>query len=212
MLRRRTEAMIGIALCCSQAGMAQSREEFIEPSAKQMAKLQQLTPASVAALVQVKDDDLEAVAVLDTSKAYLSNGAFTDRVRSDNFLRALVNKSSGTIVYQVYQNVRYNHEPRQFTSANIATPAGPLAVPVQSISFKVLACFGTLCTYEENVGFIVPETTLREIAATYRAGASAPWRYRLKSPKLDWEDRIMPAEVAGLLQAVDTYIGRKLTR
>ncbi|WP_114226593.1 MULTISPECIES: hypothetical protein [Sphingomonas] len=212
MLRLRAQILLATVCCWTQAAAAQSREDRIEPSAKQMAKLQELTPAGVAAVVQVKDDDLEPTAVLDTSKAYFSNGAFTDRVRSDAFLRALVNKSTGAVTYQVYENVRYNYVARHFTSANIATAAGPMTVPVQPISFKVDACFATLCSYEEDVGFVVPEPILREIAASYKPSESTPWRFRLKSSGLDWEDRLMPAEVAGLLQAVEAYQSRHLKR
>ena len=202
-----------LACCWSLPTYAQSREERIEPSAKQMAKLQQLTPSGVAATVFTKDDDLETVAILDTSKAYSSNGAFTDRVRSDNFVRALINKSTGAIVYQVYQTIRYNGDRRDFSSATYSTPAGPVQVPVQTISSRLMACFGGLCSYEDSVGFIVPEAVLREVAASYRPNASTPWRFRFQSQSaFDWEDRLMPAEIAGLLQAAEQSGYRKLRR
>lgn len=185
---------------------AQRRDEVIEPTAKDMAKLQQLTPEGVAATVTIRNDDLETVATLDTSRAFSSRGRFTDRVRSDVFLRALVDKRSGKIIYQVYQNVSYTGDWRNFSSVNLATAEGPLSLPLQNISSRVLTCAYGLCAREDHLAFVVPETVLRGIAATYRPGASLPWRFRFKAQNsIDWEDRIMPAEIAGLLIAVDRF-------
>jgi hypothetical protein len=185
---------------------AQRRDEVIEPSAKDMARMQQLTPEGVAAIVTIRDDELETVATLDTSRAFSSRGRFTDRVRSDVFLRALVDKGSGKIIYQVYENVSYSGDWRNFSSVNIATSEGPLSVPLQNISSRVLTCAYGLCAREDHLAFVVPETVLRSIAATYRPGASLAWRFRFKAQNgVDWEDRIMPAEIAGLLIAVDRF-------
>ena len=82
----------------------------------------------------------------------------------------------------------------------------PSPIPLQRISSRVLTCAYGLCAREDHLAFVVPETVLRGVAATYRPGASVPWRFRLKAQNgIDWEDRLMPAEVAGLLIAVDRF-------
>jgi hypothetical protein len=56
------------------------------------------------------------------------------------------------------------------------------------------------------LGFEVDEPTLRSIASQYVAGRSPYWRFRFRGRAgIDWNDRMMPAEVAGLLGAVDAY-------
>ena len=177
-----------------------------EPSAKQMAKLQSMTPESVAAAIATTDDALAVVATLDTFKAYFSRGAFTDRTRSDAFFRALMDKKTGVVVFQLYQTLSYTGEARHFKIANYASSAGVQSAPVIYISTEIPTCTYGLCSFTDDVSVLIPESELREIAAAYRQGSSVPWRYKLRAANgIDWEDRFMPAEAAGLLLAVERY-------
>lgn len=188
------------------AAHAQTKEERIEPSRGQMAKLQALTPEQVATQVTINDDDLEPIATLTTERVYRSNGGFTDPVRSDNFLRAFIDKRTGTVRYQFYQSVTCNFIRRNFTTANYATPSGPIGVPLVSIANEVVVCPAGGCTYREVVGFDMSPELLVSIAASYAPGASPLWRVRFKAQNgVDWEDRMAPAEAAGLLLAVKAY-------
>jgi hypothetical protein len=186
--------------------LAQSPEESIEPSPKQVEKMQAITPEAVARSVVVKDDDLEPIATFVTADAYQNNGKFTDRVRSDNMLRAFLSKATGRTTFQVYQSVTYGAARRDFTSVNYATPDGPLTAELTRIGFEVLGCGYGTCSYKESVGFNIDEAVLRAIASQYVPGNSPFWRFRFKAQNgLSWDDRMMPAEVAGLLRAVDAY-------
>lgn len=190
------------------SGQAQtpSKEEEILPAAKEIEKLQALTPAGVQQTVVTRDDDLETVATLSTEKAYRNSGRFTDRVRSDNFLRAFIDKRTGATRFQVYQEISYNFVYREFTTVNFATPDGPVSAKVDEIAHEIPACFAGGCSYKDSLGFIVDEAVLREIAAQYVTGNSPFWRFRFRGRAgIDWNDRMMPAEVAGLLAAVDAY-------
>jgi len=181
--------------------------EVIEPSAKQMQQLQALTPEAAQRAITISDDDLETVATITSEKVWKSRGKFTDRVRSDNFLRAFIVKASGKVRYQLYQEITYSGEWRQFTSVNYATPDGPASVPVVSISKDVVTCSSGLCVYREVVGFDIPAEQLAAIAESYQPGQSKLWRFRFKGQGgLDWEDRLAPAEAAGLLLAVREYL------
>jgi hypothetical protein len=212
--------MQGIILAAMLSGAAAAaapqsaddlRYEKIEPSPKQMAKLQALTPEGVAAGVEIHDDDLETVATITTVKAYQSNGAFTDRVRSDNFLRAFVDKRTGEVRYQLYQSVSYNYVYRNFTGVNYASSDGPRTAPVTVIDHEVVACMGGAdhCSYKDTIGFDVSEAQLRWVAGQYVAGNSPFWRFKFRSQAgMDWEDRIAPAEAAGVLEAVRRYLAK----
>ncbi|MGN6358144.1 MAG: hypothetical protein ACTHLU_11790 [Novosphingobium sp.] len=185
-----------------------AKEMVIQPSEKQLKQIRALTPESVASGVKVKDDSLETFATLTTYDAYRSNGGFTDPVRSDNFLRAHIDKRTGVVRYQLYQSVTYNWDWRHFTTVNFASGAGVQTAELDRISSEVVACAPGICTYREEVGFTVPAAQLRTVADQYVPGSATFWRFRLKARNgLDWEDRISAAEVAGLLVAVDRFRG-----
>lgn len=186
-----------------------AKEQRIEPSPKVAAKLQALTPQSVADAAVVRDDDLEPVAVITTVEAFSSRGAFTDPVRADNFLRAFLNKMTGAVKYQLYQSITYNGDFRDFVGVNYATADGPISATLTTINHQIVTCYASLCTRQDVVAFEVPELVLSEVASQYAPGNSPYWRFRFKAQNgIDWEDRLMPAEAAGILMAVEQYRAR----
>ena len=192
-------------LMCATAN-AQTKEEVIEPNEKQMAMLQALTPQGVADLAVVEGDELEPSVTITTEKAYKSRGAFTDRVRSDNFLRAFITKRTGAARYQLYQTVTYGTEWRNFNAAVFSVDGEAKAAEVVPIAREILTCAMSACVYIETVAFNLDERTLEKIASLYVAGRSPLWRFRFKAKNgVNWEDRIAPAEAAGMLEAVRRY-------
>jgi hypothetical protein len=182
-------------------------EEVIEPSPKQLAQLRALTPESVEGQVSIKTDSLEPLITVTSDKVWKSNGKFTDKVRSDNFLRAFIDKRTGEVRYQLYQEVTYTGEWRRFASVHYETSSGPASAQIAPISQEVIGCSFGLCAYREAIGFDVPRQVLEEVAGRYSTRDPAFWRFRFKGQNgLDWEDRIAPAEVAGLLRAVDRQV------
>jgi hypothetical protein len=165
--------------------------------------LQKLDAGHFARTAQLIDDDLETVAQINTSPGFTYRGGFTERVRSDNFLRASISKSDGRTLFQVYQTLLYTGGHRNFVSANYQTSAGPRSVPLIRISSNVSSCASAgFCLRAEDVAFEVPEEVLRSVAA---AGGQ-PWRYRLNAQAGEsWDDNLSPSEVAGLLSRVDAY-------
>ena len=177
-----------------------------EYSAKELARMQSLTPAHFRQTAVIADDALEPVATITTDKGFSSRGRFTDRVRSDNFFRALVEKATGVALVQLYAEVSYNFEWRNFTSASVLLAGRPKAIPLTIIDRKVVTCSSGLCSYKEVVAIPVTENEVKEIAAGWSAARSRPWPYRLKATNgMDFEDAIMPAEAAGLLEALEAY-------
>ncbi|MGN6357709.1 MAG: hypothetical protein ACTHLU_09550 [Novosphingobium sp.] len=196
------------ASCIAPAAAADrgAKEMVIEPSEKQLKMVAALTPETVANGAKITDDSLETTATITTFDAYRSNGGFTDPVRSDNFLRAFVDKRTGSVRYQVYQNITYNWDWRHFTYVNYASGTGVEEEELTNIARDVVACAPGICTYREVVGFSVGEEELRKIAGQYLPGRAAFWRFRFKARNgIDWEDRVSAAEVSGLLIAVDRF-------
>jgi hypothetical protein len=192
--------------CAIAQGAKPTGEERIEPTEKQMMALQALNPEIIAQGVAIADDDLEPTATISTVNAYQSRGGFTDKVRADNYLRAFIDKRTGATRYQLYQTVRYMGPDRAFQLASYATPSGPVPSDLRELGHNVVSCAGTICVRDDTLAFELSRPTLALIASQYVAGSSPPWRFRFKGQTgMDWEDRMMPAEVKALLLAVDRY-------
>lgn len=173
--------------------------------AKRLEQFARLTPGDVAKLVTTADDDLESVATLTTDRVFKSPGDFSDRMRADNFLRALIDKKSGRTIFQLYAQLLYTGEPRRFTGANFQL-AGTIASGPLTISNETVDCPYGVCMHEEHIAFEIPEALLRELATRANERPVRPWRFRLKAQNSeDWTDDMAPAEAAGLLVAVDRY-------
>ncbi len=187
------------------AAADKTRYERVEPSEKDMRRLQALTPEDFARTVDIEDDDLETVAVITTLPGYKPKGRFTDPVKADNFLRAMIDKRSGAIRYQLYESVLYLWQWRHFRSATYASPEGPKDVELKIINTSVDCSMGG-CVYNEEVGIPMTEDQLEQIASTYAPGSSPMWRFRLQAKSgMDWQDQLAPAEAAGLLIAVNKW-------
>lgn len=172
-------------------------------SAKDVARL---TPELFRSRVTVSDDALEPAATLSTDKGFISKGSFFDKVRSDNFLRAFIDKAGGAVRYQLYATVTYGPDWRNFTTASALFDGRPRSIPLTVINREVVTCAGGYCVMRETVGIPLEQSEVEQIAAGYRPAASRPWVYRLKARNgLDFDDSITPAEAAGLLLAVQDY-------
>lgn len=159
--------------------------------------------------VTIKDDSLDTTATITTVNGFKEKRGLLGIVWDDNFLRAFINKKTGQTTIQLYQVIYYQGSGWNFfQTVNYETPTGPESRPVTIISRDV-NCSGSRyseCTYKEHVGFDVDEKLLRTIAAGYQPGQRAAWRFKFntKSGK-DYNDGMLPAEVAGFLEAIDAY-------
>jgi hypothetical protein len=174
--------------------------------ARRVERMQALDAAHFEQTARVTDSDLDLTATISTEDGFRFRGSFTDRVRSDNFLRAAITKRTGEATIQVYQSTVYNSPPRVFRTANYQTPGGLKSAPLIIISETEMACFGGSCAYQDDVGFEVSEADLRQIAAAYETGDRRPWRFKLiGTGGEDWEDSMSPAEIVGFLRRLDAY-------
>lgn len=176
---------------------------------KTIRQLSLLTPENVAGKVTLKDDDLEADAVMTTEPVYREKKGLFGDVPDDVFMRAFIDKQTGQVSWQVYVVTTYIGSSWHFyEQANYQTSQGVQTVPLAVIDRQVSACDSlTGCFYVEQVGFDLSDELARALAKLYDpAGSLAIWRFRLKSQGgFDYTDGIAAAEVAGLVRAVDTW-------
>ncbi|MEZ5687871.1 MAG: hypothetical protein R3E21_03645 [Caenibius sp.] len=178
--------------------------------ARRLEQFARLTPEHFARTSKIEDDGLEVVATIHTRDGYTFKGGLTDRMRADTFLRAFVDKRSGSATYQLYAQLSYSGEWRTFSSALYATSQGPVSVPLTVIDRDVDCHYGT-CVFTEHVTFPLPEEIVRELAGQADEHTVKPWRFRFKARSgLDWTDDMTPAEAAGLLLAVERYRAAKI--
>lgn len=169
--------------------------------------LTKLTPQHFADTTKLVDDDLETAATIDTERGFRFNGGLTDSARAESFLRAIINKTSRTVTYQLYVQVTYYGERRRFSTINFATAAGPESAPLRVIDRSVECPAGPVCYQIEDVTYGLPEPLVSEIAARRDEQPLKPWRFSLKGDNgVDWSDDMAPAEFAGLAARVDAYL------
>ncbi|MXO63948.1 hypothetical protein [Qipengyuania oceanensis] len=199
--------LLGIAL---NAGTVPASAQAVtgwtdKQQAKRAEQFARLTPEHFARTAEAHDDELEVVATIDTQKGHRFKGAFKDPVRTDTFLRALVNKRSGAALYQLYASLTYTGEWRTFTSATYVGSEGPVSAPLKVIRRDVDCQYGG-CIYVEHVAIEISGVLLEELATRAAERPVKPWRFRFKARNgQDWTDDMAPAEAAGLLLAVERY-------
>ncbi len=199
--------LAGVVIAAApQPAQAQVWTEWSDKQqAKRIEQFAKLSPEHFARTSETQDDELEVLATIHTRDGYAFKGSFTDRMRADTFLRALIEKRSGAASYQLYARLSYSGEWRTFTSARYATSQGPVSAPLTAIDRDVSCQYG-VCVYTEHVAFEVSEDFLRQLAERASERPVRPWRFRFKARSgLDWTDDMAPAEAAGLLLAVDRY-------
>ncbi|MFC3097354.1 hypothetical protein [Alteraurantiacibacter palmitatis] len=177
---------------------------------RQIRELVAMSPEQHAALVTLEDDDLEAEATFHTMRSFQERRGLLRVVWNDIFLRAYVEKRTGTPRYQVYFVFRGQAPswPRLRT-ANVSSPDGLQVIDLRQVSSDV-DCAGAgiygQCTYTEHVVFDVGEDVLRSVAAAYSPNNFVAWQMRFKGQSgIDVDEGLVSGEVAGLLQRVDAY-------
>ena len=165
-----------------------------------------MTPDRVRAATTVRDDPLEHHADFSTRKAHRQGWALFSRDAHDNHLRAIVDKRTGHTRYEVRTEVRYYGAQRDYRSAHYATAAGLQKADLTLTRHGEERCatndFNFNCALTKTIAFELDEGVVRAIAAS----RDPSWAFKLKDDTgSDIQSAIVPAEAAGLLQAVDAY-------
>lgn len=173
---------------------------------KRVAEQMAISPTDASALVGTNDDPMNELVLMSTDAVYTPRGAFSDRVRADNFFRAFVDRKTGGASYQLYQQITYSGEWRHFDRANAMMADGLHTFELVPISRDVDTCQYGVCVNTEVLGVSLSEGDMKAISAMSSASPAALLTLRFKSNTgLDWDDEIAPAEAKGLLLAVDKW-------
>jgi len=169
---------------------------------------QDLSKEGFSEKITVKDGPLEDKAEINTLYGFRSFNT-SGEVWNDNFLRAYIDKSTGRTTYQIY-DVIYMKDWSNFYQVNYLSSGNLKSKALLQISSDVISCsyiseYG--CTLREDVAWNVDRNLLDRISASYTTVADrATWEYKLKARAGVDENRMFfAAEVAALLEAVDTY-------
>ncbi len=168
-----------------------------------------MSPTEFAQATTLQDDRLESHATLSTEKAHREGWKLLKPYGHDNHLRAIVDKKTGATTYEVRQSLRYWGLQRDYTDAHYVGPKGLQKVALSEARHGADVCPTTEnnleCPLSKTMAFQVDEATMRQIAAS---GGNS-WDFKLKDQTgHDIRTGIVPAEAAGLLQAVDSYRAR----
>ena len=171
-----------------------------------------LTPEHFNITAIVVDDDSGDTALISTKSGFQQKQGLLRMVYDDNFLRAIIDKKTGNVTYQVYQSIYYQASDwRFYRKVNYETPDGPESVDAKFLRPPLAHNFDCrtilhLCAYNENVGFSVDRELLDRIASTYEPDKSVKWRFSF-IPRVgdEFNDGLLVAEIIGFLQAVDSY-------
>lgn len=176
---------------------------------KQLSKLIAMTPEDWITKTRIQDDSLETSARFDTALGFQEKQGLLGVVWSDVFLRAYVNKKSGKTDYQVYfATVIQGNSWPSFDEVNYQVSDNVESAELKKVGSNVnctLARYGG-CKYFEDVLFLPSREILDYVAATYEPNTAVAWKMRLKGQSGQSLDMfVTPAEVKGLLMAVDAY-------
>lgn len=171
--------------------------------------LARLSPTDFAGDVRIDNDPQNRI-VLSTRDGYTRTRAVRGALADDVHLRAAIDRSTGRTSWQVWHDLAYVGGQRDLLAVHYRAGAATRTIMPLHVEHRPDRCPATdqvgACGRSVRVAFEVPEQTIREIARAYRPGARAPWPVRFE----DTQGRAMtgglaPAEVAGLLQAVEAW-------
>ena len=190
-------AALGLALTAFPA--AANEDNALPP------KIARISTGSAFAAVAVSDDDLEPEIILSSEPVYKQRRGLVGYMLDDTYLKARIDRRSGKVSFEVHQWMRYQGNLRGYRQVNVQTPEGLRQRPLDKVRYSSETCPQqeslVECVFTEHLAFNVDEGVLRTLAE------SAPgegWRFRFKAANgKDFNAVLAPAEIAGLLKAVD---------
>ena len=176
-------------------------------AAEMPKRLRAMTPADFRAAVSVDEDAAGGRVLLSTQPGFVPQPLSPIRtLLSDNHLRAIIDRKSGAIRYEVHQSIFHWGPPRTFTVARLSGTPGvrqaDLILSENGERFCPNEDGWGHCASTRRIAFAIGEEELRAIAGYYRPGDSWMWTFRIEeSGGRHWDGGIGPAEAAGLLLA-----------
>jgi hypothetical protein len=172
-------------------------------------ELSSLTMEHFRDTATVTENSSDGTTVISTENGFVEHTGLMRMVWHDEYLRAVVDRKTGTKSIQVYAWAIYSGSLRAYQTASYRTADGPRSVPVNPLAKEVVNCAVGDCTYTERVAFPVDEELMRQIAAGSVPGKADKWSYKLLAKSgPEYAGELSGAEIAGLLAKVDEYANR----
>lgn len=172
-----------------------------------------LSPADFARAVAIVEDPLDGTVVLSTQPAYPRSRAIAGARANDVHLRAVVDRASGAVRWQVWHELVYVGGAKDMSAVHFQSGGAESMARPLSVEHWLDRCPPTdapgFCNQATRIAFELPEQTVREIAASWQAGARQAWPLRFRDAAGgEVTGGLAPAEAAGLVQALARWRGR----
>jgi hypothetical protein len=172
--------------------------------------LAELSSADFAGSVQIGDDPAGGAVVLSTREGYSHTRAVKGAHATDIHLRALVDRESGSVTWQVWHDLVTVRGHQGITAVHYSLGGRPRTAQPIKTEHWLGDCPPAdglgMCSRFTRIAFELPERAVREIAASYDQGSRRAWQFRFQDASgRDVTSGIAPAEVAGLIKALDTW-------
>ncbi|MCJ2176971.1 hypothetical protein [Novosphingobium album (ex Hu et al. 2023)] len=170
--------------------------------------LAQLTPVEFAERIQIDDEALEPHIVVSTHKAWDRGRSIEGAHASDVHMRALVDRQSGAVRWQVWHELVHPSRRPEMIGVNYRTEGRLEQADILVAEHWSGDCPGVdnvpvSCNKYARLIFEIPGSVVEEIAETYRPESRVPWRIRFKDENGgSITGGLAPAEAAGLIMAV----------
>ncbi len=161
------------------------------------------------ALISVKDDPLETVAILSTQAGFQQRHGLANVVWNDFFLRGFIDKKTGAKSVQVYAALEHVKgtwlHPYQANYGNplVTTPTVSIA---SDVDCSVSNLYGS-CRYREHVGFMLSQDELNRVEETIKTDPQNKiWLFKMKTRAgHDITDGFTTNEIAALIEKMNEY-------
>ncbi len=171
-------------------------------------KLASMDAEAFRSAATIDDDDLEFAAIISTRNGFRKQVRINGSTWGDSHVEAHIDKRTGAARFEVHQALRYFGSQRLYSMVHFEDRDGRLvARPLDRARRGDDVCpnsdFNSDCSLTEKLVFAVDEAQL--VAAMAREGG---WDLKYKGradSRDDLRARIVPAEIEGLLLAVNAY-------
>lgn len=162
------------------------------------------TPDQIAATAEIKNDEFDTTIRISTEPFYTEKQGIFKLVNGDKFIRATIDKKTGTTVFQIYIWTSYGGEWDRWTRMSYKVGDELKTTEGVEIDNSLTTCTRYGCFKRLDMAFQIPEKDLRIAAANAQAGTDRLWQFKLFSNKSgDGMSGIMETEIAGILLAAD---------
>jgi hypothetical protein len=155
----------------------------------------------------VRQDAALGTTTISTEPGFVEHHGPLRTVWNDEYLKAVVNETTGQKSFEVNVSFTYNGSRHNYTAATFQSAGSTQTTAVVVGKPETINCPTGECTYTEHIHFPVDEALLRQLAA----GPTQMWGFKVVTNSGgrrfggDYAGALSSAEMAGLLTKVDEF-------